>query len=66
MTTTKKTELDQWKQAAEDSRNVLAFYEKRADKFKARIRSLEARVRDLTAADGTPEEPLPTTDPEKE
>lgn len=66
MTTTKKTELDQWKQAAEDSRNVLAFYEKRADKFKARIRSLEARVRDLTAADGTPEEPLPTIDPEKE
>lgn len=62
----KKTELDQWKQAAEDSRNVLAFYEKRNDKFKARIRSLEARVRDLTAADGTPEEPLPTTTPEKE
>lgn len=46
-TTKKKTELDQWKQAAEDSRNVLAFYEKRADKFKARIRSLEARVREL-------------------
>lgn len=64
--TSKKTELDQWKTAAEDSRNVLAFYEKRADKFKARIRSLEARVRDLTAADGTPEEPLQHAEPEKE
>lgn len=47
MTTTRKTELDQWKQAAEDSRNVLAFYEKRADKFKAEIRALKTRVRDL-------------------
>lgn len=45
----KKTELDQWKQAAEDSRNVLAYYEKRADKFKAEIRALKARVRDLEA-----------------
>ncbi|GAA1118151.1 hypothetical protein [Citricoccus alkalitolerans] len=50
MTTTKKTELDQWKQAAEGSRNVLAFYESRNDKFKARIRALETRVKDLEAS----------------
>lgn len=50
MTTTKKTELDQWKQACEDSRNVLTFYEKRADKFKAEIRALKSRVRDLETA----------------
>ncbi|GAA4766082.1 hypothetical protein [Citricoccus nitrophenolicus] len=49
MTGPKKTELDQWKTAAEDSRNVLAFYEKRNDKFKAEIRALKARVRDLEA-----------------
>lgn len=49
-TRTKKTELDQWKQAAEDSRNVLAFYEKRLDRFKAENRALKARVKDLEAA----------------
>ncbi len=40
----RKSELDQWKQAAEDSRNVLAFYEKRLDRFKAENRALKARV----------------------
>lgn len=48
--TKKKTELDQWKQAAEDSRNVLAFYEKRLDRFKAENRALKSRVRELEAA----------------
>lgn len=48
-TRTKKTELDQWKTACEDSRNTIVFLEGRCDKFKAEIRALKARVRDLEA-----------------
>ena len=50
MTTTKKTELDQWKQAAEDSRNTIVFLEGRCDKFKAENRALKARLKDMEAA----------------
>lgn len=46
-TTPRKSELDQWKDAVENSRRTIQWLESRNDQKTARIRALEARLKDM-------------------